>query len=160
MPCKLKCLCEGFFGNENKWYNLNMTLIKQKTEIIRHINGEIDMFSWCFKELINGNFLDRYDKRMKHECFLLHARNLANFLWHKKYSDDVYAGDFSVEIDKYNKEFRDIRKRIDKQLSHIVYDRLNNKNLFVKNKFIFDSIKLGLKEFNNKVSDEYKLLNM
>ena len=133
-------------------------------EIIPHINGEIGMFIWCYERIRHKiDKLDGHEKRMVHECFLLHARNLADFLWKEKskYPDDVSVVNFSVkDITKpRSQEFKKIRKRIDKQLSHITFNRLSDKqiDLLPKTEKIYEIIMNGLKEYNSKARTEYKL---
>ena len=74
----------------------------EKEKIISHINGEIDMFFWSYYKKLKDH-IDEVQKinndcerRATHECFLLHARNLSDFLLNenKKYPDDVLASDF------------------------------------------------------------------
>jgi len=142
----------------------NSILKPNNKEIISHINGEIDMFIWCYERIRHKiDKLDGHEKRMVHECFLLHARNLTDFLWKEKskYSDDVLAVNFLVkDITKPRcQEFKKIRKRIDKQLSHITFNRLSDKqiDLLPKTEKIYEIIMNGLKEYNSKARTEYKI---
>lgn len=53
----------------------------KKDAISRHVQGEIDMFVYSYDILSSGFDKIRGNKRrMIHECFLLHARNLMDFL--------------------------------------------------------------------------------
>lgn len=97
------------------------------------------------------------DLRIHLESFLLHARNLFDFLCTKKsHANDVSVADFLVDYFKLSDEDVPIVK-INKQLSHITYARLNPEDLFEKRKIIYETIRASLVEYNKKVIVEYKL---
>ena len=134
--------------------NFNPTDI-QKANIKKDIQGEIDIFVACYKKLLEFG-----ETRESLECFLLHARTLFDFLvTSERYKHDVIATDFiqeSIKLDDFPIE----KERIDQQLVHISYDRLEPRhaNLFISIDGIYKSIINGLDEFNKKASEEHRLV--
>lgn len=130
-----------------------------------HIQGEFDMFKWAYSRLVNEGeaYSSGYERRAVHECFLLHVRNLADFLWKKKKNDDAVAVDYSVEPDCPNdNEFKNIfgdpfgcGGRINKQLSHITFSRMKNQDLFEKNSEIYEYIMSGIRSYNEKALQDF-----
>ncbi len=152
----------------------NISTEKEKNDIKSHIDGEIKIFKECYQKIkdITEKIEDK-DKRDKHrmelECFLLHSRNLLDFLLDKKFgkNSDVLISDFikneekREEINKILSDLNlesDIYKRINKQLSHITYSRLDNNRLigfFDQSKKIYEKIIEALK----KCKDEIDLMS-
>lgn len=135
----------------------------KKDAIRRHVQGEVDMFIYCYGKLSSGfDKVRGYERRMIHECFLLHARNLMDFLWNgssNKFQDDVLAVHF-VSFSNYSKQLINIRERINKQLVHISYDRSSprQKNLLSNTELIYQSIVGGMKMYNEVCcKEEYKI---
>lgn len=136
---------------------------KETIDIKPHIDGEVNIFNECYQKIkdITGKAEDK-DKRDKHrmelECFLLHARNLLDFLFDKKSREkDVIISHF-IEDENRKQGMKnilngldpksDIYIRINKQLSHITYERLESDNLiefFDKSKEIYEKIIEALK---------------
>lgn len=128
-----------------------------------HIQGEVNMFIWCYAKL--RDHLEKikeikcgYEKRAIHECFLLHARNLIEFLWNNPYSDDILASHYGVTLLKItDRSFVNVKIIINKQLSHITLSRLKNQDLLSKTKYIHKIITDGIIEYNNQVDNKYNL---
>lgn len=133
--------------------------LKLKEMINRHINPEVLTFQKSYQLLIkekknkipNGDLVKIFV-----ECFLLHARNLLDFLMDKKYESDAKISDFidNTEDVKKNvqKAYRDYYIRINKQLSHITWARLDDADQIVfdqpKINEIYKAIIKAIDEFN------------
>lgn len=131
----------------------NPTDYQKKETIKLHVSEEFNTFQICYKRL-NEN-IQEPDLRIHLESFLLHARNLFDFLCtQKKFDDDVSATDFLINIVKL--KALPIAK-INKQLSHITYSRLEPEDLFGKRKIIYKTIRDALIEYNKKVPEKYQL---
>lgn len=103
---------------------------------------------------------DFFEKNVRLESFLLHARNLINFLENnKKTSDDIVVSDFKdvngVPFQRIQLSLSsDIKKRINKHLSHLTKVRLKEKpewNISA----IRNTVNQGLSQFLNQVSDNH-----
>lgn len=134
-----------------------------KEDIIkRHVQGEMDMFKLCYMKLMAGlKDIGGNERRMVHECFLLHARNLMDFLWPSLSlkSDDVIATRFvNIQIENIP-EIDRIKKRINKQLSHITFNRSSSEqeDLLPKTNYIYDTIKDGLRKYNAVADAKYQI---
>jgi hypothetical protein len=110
-----------------------MSKSKKKTIIKRDVQGEINCLFECYKRLLgkdsvlnnkNGEIVKPY-KRICLDCFLLYARNLFDFFCAIPRKDDVSAVQFYLETTKLicNVPIN----RINKQLSHITWDRLSRR---------------------------------
>lgn len=139
----------------------------QKKEAIRlHVSEEFNTFYICYKRL-NEN-MQEPDLRIHLESFLLHARNLFDFLTTstrdrdkkaEKFNDkDVIAADFINQKIQVNFP-ENIKTRINRQLQHISYSRLLNDqvDLYKERGVIFKLIKEGIEEYNKKASKDYQL---
>lgn len=121
-----------------------------------HVDKEVNIFNECYKRLsgeIEG-FSEDPQKRICHDCFLIHARNLYYFLCEEKkprYKDsDVNATDFEASLIKLDNI---PIKKIDKQLAHITWHRIteDQEDLFPLNQIIYETIINALIEYNKKV---------
>jgi hypothetical protein len=127
----------------------------QKKEAIKlHVSEEFKTFDICYERL-NGK-MQEPDQRIHLESFLLHARNLFDFLYTEKKNDDILATDFSANYFKHGRDGVPIAK-INKQLSHITYARLEPMDLYIKRKKIYETIRDALVEYNKQVPEEYKV---
>lgn len=147
---------EIYYGNKN---------------IKTYIGSEINIFRECYQEIkdITGKPEDegeRDNHRMELECFLLHARNLIDFLCDKgKFDTDVLISNFVSDRNKISeiKKILDfvkpspaskLYKRINIQLSHISYKRLNNneqEEFFSRSNKIYEAIDMALKICNSEI---------
>lgn len=126
----------------------------EKEKAIIHVDKEFRIFDICYKKLKKG--LKGPRKRVYLESFLLHARNLYEFLCKSK-GNYIKVVDFSVYSFSINK--RDVFiPEINNQLSHMTYTRLKPKDLFIEKEKIYNIIKDALIEYNKKVPNKYKLL--
>lgn len=134
----------------------------KKDAINRHVKWEINMFLHCYNKLNSGlKSKGGNERRVFLECFLLHSRNLMDFLWNnpgKNFYDDVLAIHF-VNFHKFNKKLGNIKERINKQLLHITYDRSSPRQISLLSEidFIYKSIIEGLEKYNENVKQEYKV---
>jgi len=81
----------------------NPTNDQRKEAIKLHVSEEFNIFDTCYKRL-NEN-MQEPDLRIHLESFLLHARNLFDFLCTKKsHEDDVSIADFSIDYFKLSDE--------------------------------------------------------
>lgn len=127
----------------------------QKKEAIKlHVSKEFEIFEICYIRL--NRKIQEPDLRIHLESFLLHARNLFDFLYTEKKNDDISATDFSANYFKHGKDGVPIVK-INKQLSHITYARLKPTDLFKKRKEIYETIRDALVEYNKQVPEEYQV---
>jgi hypothetical protein len=107
-------------------------------EASRHLNYEMSMLEATRGRLVGG--IDKTTENILVESFLIHARNLIDFLQPTTHlrDDDVIAADFFVGAavdweDVFKKvniftpamDIEGIRDRINKRLAHLTYDRLN-----------------------------------
>ncbi len=126
---------------------------EEKKSIIFHINVEISTLNECYNKLKIG------EDKIAFECFLLHTRNLFDFLntTTKKHEDDVIAKE--IIGNEITTTFPgDTKDRINKQLQHISYSRLSDqRGLYEKRSAIYQSVKDGLEEYNSQASKEYQL---
>ena len=137
----------------------------QKEGMMRpHIQEELNIFLWCYKKLYDHlggvwEIKNRDEIRVVHDCFLLHSRNLIDFLWNDPYQDDILAFHYGVSLPKINdKKFSNIKTRINKQLSHITLSRLNNQELMTETEYIHKTISNAIKDYNDKINnDRYRL---
>lgn len=139
-----------------------------------HVQGELDAFLWSYNRIMKANYCCEHEQRAIEECFLLHARNLHDFLWGlSSHPDDVNvtkilsrsldrsdAEDFMIV---FGKERSGKESRINKQLSHITTDRLpgNQKDLIQEYRMmIYKSIKKGVEDFNEATEkkSEWRLM--
>ena len=128
---------------------------KDKEEMINlHISEEVNIFNECFLRL--NNKPKEPNKRIFLECFLLHTRNLFDFLCtKKKQDDDVSVTDFLMDSIQLEKNIP--IKKINKQLSHITYSRLKPLELHKKKKLIYKTIHKALEEYNTMVPEYYQV---
>lgn len=129
---------------------------EQRKGILKDIQGEIDIFIECYEKLIMFG-----ETREIHDCFLLHARGLYDFLntpLNKRRNKDAIVVDFIQKNIPLN-DFPVSKKRLDQQLAHISYERLSPKqvDLFIFKNEIFKSIINGLTEFNDAADENYQL---
>lgn len=105
----------------------------QLAEGVKHINGEVEIFLDCYKRLKEEEFTRYNNDRIITECFLLHARCLFEFLSEKesKY-DNILAIHYTGKHIPINRGEVLIDK-INKQLSHIAYERAEPIDFFKKN---------------------------
>jgi len=116
-------------------------------------------------EMLNKSFLLKINsKNMLENCriesFLIHARNLIDFLEdHKMNKDDILCSNF---IDKDEKNIKkvnisipwQIKRGINKHLSHLTLQRTKEK-LSWNMKIIKDNINKGLSVFLKQISSKY-----
>lgn len=112
---------------KNKYRIIDVNELEKATE---HIYYEADMF---FKTLLalqcKPNILTLHNLLV--ETFLIHARNLHDFLYPSDYfdDDDILVYDYIGNSDNYEtkktakKELKDYIYKINKQLSHLTYKR-------------------------------------
>jgi hypothetical protein len=136
-----------------------------ETSIKKDVCGEWNKLKECYQQLSRGVAAHEPARGIYSDCFLLHARNLIDFLTNKKSgNDDVLITHFvgngmyfkEREILPPNIKLPDPYKRINKQLSHITYSRLdpNQYNFFGEDgyyKTIFKNIKDKIEEYNKNV---------
>jgi len=136
---------------------MNQMSKKSNKQIIKDLRGEYYVFHFCYKKLESS--IEEPYKRIYLECFLLHARNLYEFLnGKKKHKDDVSITDFIIKRNRLDTLPID---RINVQLSHISYKRLGPKHIDLSNKReeIYKIIKSALSEYDKIVTSEYKIIN-
>ncbi|MFA5925765.1 MAG: hypothetical protein WC831_02430 [Parcubacteria group bacterium] len=158
-----------------------------KEKIIQpHARGEYDKLNDCYEGLAQKvtDSLNETEIGIYSDCFLLHARNLIDFLCNKEKKDyfkcpkcklhisrgytpdDVVASDFFCDKNPPSKKTDILTEaeydRINKQLSHITRARLKGQiNFFDERKLfesIFNNIKDELKNFDQKINQEYDSL--
>lgn len=128
---------------------------KRQTEIAKEVYYEWDMLCWTFEALCReigeqvvgdvghpflavryffGTSLEEREGSALLEPFLLHTRNLREFLYtdRSKYKDDVLAVHFFDDPNDWKRErppmgeyLESIRERLNKALAHISYARLD-----------------------------------
>ena len=137
---------------------------QRKEAIELHVSGEFKIFSLCYKRL-NEN-MQEPDLRINLESFLLHARNLFDFLTTSiekrdkkanKFGDrDIIAADF-IDGEMQINFSGDIKSRINRQLHHISYSRSSSDqiDLYKEKDAIFNLIKNGIEEFDKKLPSEF-----
>lgn len=161
----------------------------RKIRIIqRDVQGEYDTLKACYKRFIS-NGSGEPERRIYSDCFLLHARNLIDFLCNKRvresycnkcgekiskkeWKDDVLMIDF-VRDEKHFEKINVVPikagvqspyNRINKQLLHIDYSRLSDKqfNFFDEEEYykkMFESIKKYFRIYNSIVLDKkYRIM--
>ena len=111
--------------------SLKFAVDKSEVDILKYETKKLEeAFCLCLESKKNGNETERV---LFLEAFLLHARNLIDFLDGKeKYSDDLTVKDFKdkngVKIEKIDFDLeKDIKMKIDKHCCHMTKKRLNNK---------------------------------
>lgn len=117
-----------------------------------HVNEELRTFRECF------SLLEGKENKIILESFLLHARNLLDFLYsfHPKRSGDITVENFSVnlEFDGRSKFQKEIIDKIDKQLSHLTTDREIPTDLYGRRNEIDEVVEKGVADFNAKVRSD------
>jgi|SRR3989344_2280877 len=94
-----------------------------KVSLQRDLKYEIDMLNKSYNDILR-------EFPLMLEVFLIHARLLNNFFYHKtsKYNDEVLAKDF---IEKWNRKepykIKKINERINKYLAHLSIERVTRK---------------------------------
>jgi len=133
----------------------NLTEQQKGAAIKLHVSQEFYIFDICYKRL--NEKMEDPDLRIYLESFLLHARNLFDFLCtEKRYGDDISVVDFSAGYFKISETEVPITK-INKQLSHITYSRLKPEDLFEKRMVIYKTIRDSLAKYNEKVIESYQV---
>jgi hypothetical protein len=144
-------------------------LDKEKS-IRKDVQGEYNKIKESFVQLTNGIAQREPVRGIYSDCFLLHARNLVDFLCNKAIrEDDVIMGHFIKDSEGFTEidilpiipgKLDEPYKRINKQASHITYSRLDKKNqynFFGEDKYyqkIFVNIQECIKKYNNKVTNK------
>jgi len=129
-------------------------------------NNEKEELDILFYEILMLNFCEKFraknelENNIKLESFLVHARNLIDFLECKKLTnDDISACDFEdkngqnivkIQVDLDQR----IKTKINKHLSHPTKTRLGEKIGWNMGE-IKEKINNGLKEFLKKINDSY-----
>ncbi|MCB0282228.1 MAG: hypothetical protein H6627_13085 [Calditrichae bacterium] len=104
-------------------------------EALDHIVYELKMLRVLSQTLVIGLFGNSIFTYSMIESFAIHARNLIDFLWPQKPSNDhIIANDFFNNPDKWNEIrieiptiLKKVRIRAHKEIAHISYDRLRVK---------------------------------
>ncbi|MFH1183020.1 MAG: hypothetical protein V1690_02030 [Candidatus Moraniibacteriota bacterium] len=125
---------------------------EKKEGLELHVYEEVVVFVECYKRLKNG-IKEKNNLRITHESFLLHARNLYEFLsGDLTEKDDILAVHFikeTIPISGFPKT------EINKQLSHITYSRRNPTDLLEDSSKgideVYNKIKLGINIFRAKI---------
>ncbi len=139
-------------------------------EAAGYIQYEIDMLRFTFQELLEyqkpGKLTDT--QKMFHnvvlESFLLHVRNLRQFLTNLKLkTDDIIANEF-IEDENIGTDFSylvrqkiddDEIKRIHKMLAHISYKRRDLPKSWPTGKY-YQGLMIALKGFRDSLDNEKK----
>ena len=139
--------------------------LKLKEMIDKHINPEVLTFQKSYQLLIEEK--DQNLVKIFVECFLLHARNLREFLKNIEKNDNVLISDYIKDNDddkkvqnvkNIMKPMDEYRFRINKQLSHITWARLDGQEDFNQKKIseIYKVIIEAIKKFNHH-SSKFKI---
>jgi hypothetical protein len=124
-----------------------------------HLFYEIWMLCEMADRVLNGKYPDQVAKNAYIESFVIHSRNVLDFLYNVgNRPDDVHASDFEDNV-PWNPPLKDAvlsawyPTRMNKHLAHMTYKRLTvpeaDRNWPVKD--IFPSVRVVLNEFFNWV---------
>jgi len=110
---------------------------------------ELEMFIKTYEVLVSRP--SELERKAFLESFLLHARNLVDFLEDRKYNSDIKCSDFGIDKIIVDLPAENSIDRINKYLAHITKERLKLKNPKWKYKEIKVEIDGKIKDFINKL---------
>jgi len=142
---------------------------EQKRNIIEpHLSGEIEGLIISFRLFEKAKIeSDKPLEKIAKEAFLLHTRNLLEFLFslNNLTWDNVRLWDFIEDKEKRKIVINEARiikdeylKRINKQLNHISYDRLNNeKQTDFDVEKIYTALHYAIMKYNHFVKNGFQI---
>ncbi len=146
-----------------------MTNIDLKKFLKEHFIYEVDMLYHSTVRLIDSQ-KNRHQVgiNLSLETFLLHSRNIVEFLFfdkNDKYPDDARASDFissqqhSNLKNNYSENLKKLYTRASKEVTHLTYSRIYDSNAVEKQwewKNLLIELFAAVKIFLNQLPDEYK----
>ena len=129
---------------------------KDKKKALDCLHYEISMWEKTFQVLNNQyQTLDDITKNIYLESFLLHSRNLIDFLEDQKDSRDIRCSDFSITKKTVNLPTHNSKNEIQKFLSHISWTRVTKTRPEWKFPKIKQAIAKELQLFFKALPDNY-----
>jgi len=117
---------------------------------------EISMWAETFRFLNNpNNKLSQFEKNALLELFLLHSRNLIDFLENNGKPDDIRCSDFDISKKKVKLPSQNSKNKIQKFLSHLTWERVDKPSPSWDTPEIKQAITTELQSSLNALSDNY-----
>lgn len=133
---------------------MNTLKIKEYDQTMKEvIDYEYEIMSFSFEKLKTSTLVP--ERNLFLETFLLHARNLIDFLEAFGQDDDLLITDFKDKKGKPLNHIKlkldeDLKKKINKHCHHLSKQRLKEKFLWDIQK-ICEEISKGMREFYSKI---------
>jgi len=127
----------------------------KQQEMLRELHYEVGMFNHAAIFLTNHLSVNNIQINTYVESFLMHARNLIDFLEDWKDKNDVRCSDFGILAQSVVLPVGNTKQEINKYLSHITKQRIKTQSPDWKFDEIRNEINQKIKNFLEMLPDEF-----
>jgi hypothetical protein len=128
--------------------------INEKKSALDPLWYELWMFNETSKYLILHGEETTKEKNVYLESFLIHARNIIDFLEDKKYDNDIRCSDFEIAKVVINLPKNNTKTEINRWLSHITKERIEKEKPDWEYSIIRDEVNKCFKNFLNELPND------